>query len=820
MDLTVQLLCRTDATGLAETLASVRAARAAARLALEIQLVPWHLSAQGLETLTACCGQDPLLQWITGTEAGPASQAAALNRAAQRARGRWIWWLEVGDRLLEPALKGWAAVVALHPDALVIAGEGEELDGAGQVLRRYHTFPPGADLGQRLQQHLYCPGAVSWNRHLRPLLGPLPEPLAASYRELWLLQAIEKLGDRLVVVPEPWVRTHQLSDWQQPGRCRCRALELTEQLAALWGQAPGELLHRYGLQLQQGEAQRPAGTTALQELDSALGEARPWLDGDTWRRLRVSWSLDPAIRPWQQRAEELLAQGRLEDLWCVTLLRNLLHPELGALRLGSAWGPNLRLAERLLSSQLWGDYRLLRQDAQLIGLLNRPVGGVPLVALLHWLANPPLQHRFPPSDGLTAFARWWAENGCSYGPHLRLSAVGTLEAEPWQEEPLASAAQRPFGVNLIGHAFEVFGIGEDVRMAALALDSAGVPFCVVNVPANNGAAASDRSLEPHTLPPGELGPYCFNLVCLAAPSHGAWIAREGLAQQRGRTTIVAWPWETQTWPSAWECMIPLADAFWPSSTFTAKALEPFSDPGRRPLQVMPMAVHIDHPEQYRQPQRRRATRRRWGLDSEARLVLFVFDVKSSLARKNPWAAIEVFQRAFPHTGAERVQLVIKALRPQTENAEWQRLQASAVGDPRLKVIETDLRRQDLLELMGCCDVFLSLHRSEGFGRGIAEAGILGLQVVASAFGGNRDFSEGEGFHLVPCTPWPIPAGAYPQAEGHLWGDPDLEMAVRQLRHALHGKTVESAERLRHLGAFATGARYRVCLAGALGPSSQ
>jgi hypothetical protein len=30
-------------------------------------------------------------------------------------------------------------------------------------------------------------------------------------------------------------------------------------------------------------------------------------------------------------------------------------------------------------------------------------------------------------------------------------------------------ARRPFGVNLIGHAFEVFGIGEDIRMAARAL---------------------------------------------------------------------------------------------------------------------------------------------------------------------------------------------------------------------------------------------------------------------------------------------------------------------------------------------------------------
>jgi len=779
--------------------------------------VPWRLTAHGLEAVTAVCAGDGRLRWISGHGSEPDTEGGALNRATATARGRWIWWLEAGDLLLEASLQGWAEAATNHPEALLIAGEGEELDDNGASLRRYRTLPAAADLAQRLQQQLYCPAAVSWNRHRRALLGPLPEQLSASYREVWLLQALERCADRAFVVPEVWVRTHQLSDWQRPGRCRWRALELTQVLAVRWGQAPGELLHRYGLQLQQGEASVATGSTALRELESALTQARPWVNADTWHRLRVGWNLDPEIRPLQQRAEDLLAQGGLQRLWCVTLLRNLLHPELGALQLGSQWGPNLRLAERLLNKDLWSKYRLLRQDPELIGLLNQPVRGVSLVALLHWLREPGWQRRFPPADGLAGFSQWWAENGEAHCPHLRLSAAGNLAAEPWLENPASVPEERPFGVNLIGHALEVFGIAEDVRMAALSLESAGVPFCVVNVPANNGAPATDRSLETHILPPGDLGPYRFNLVCLAAPSHGAWIAREGLAQQRGRITIVAWPWETQTWPRNWECLIPLADAFWPSSSFTARALEPFSDPVRRPLQVMPMAVHIDHPEQYRLPVRRLCARTRWDLDPEARLVLFVFDVKSSLARKNPWAAIESFQRAFPPGGPERVQLVIKALRPQTPNPEWERLQEHAAQDPRLKVIQGDLVRGELLELMGCCDVFLSLHRSEGFGRGIAEARILGLQVVASAYGGNVDFCQGEGFHLVPCRPWPIPPGAYPQAEGHLWGDPDIEIAAQQLCKAVAVPQSGTDGKLSHLSRQSTGRRYATCLSASSAP---
>ena len=80
------------------------------------------------------------------------------------------------------------------------------------------------------------------------------------------------------------------------------------------------------------------------------------------------------------------------------------------------------------------------------------------------------------------------------------------QSEPcsWKSEALQPAAprdsvpfaQRPFGVNLIGHAFEMFGIGEDIRMAARALQAADVPCCVIYHPAANGAACNDRTLEP------------------------------------------------------------------------------------------------------------------------------------------------------------------------------------------------------------------------------------------------------------------------------------------------------------------------------------
>ena len=64
------------------------------------------------------------------------------------------------------------------------------------------------------------------------------------------------------------------------------------------------------------------------------------------------------------------------------------------------------------------------------------------------------------------------------------------------------------------------------------------------------------------------------------------------------------------------------------------------------------------------------------------------------------------------------------------------------------LIAESLPREELLALYGCCDVFLSLHRSEGFGRGLAEALQLGVDVIATDFGGNTDFCTGPLAHPV------------------------------------------------------------------------
>ena len=119
---------------------------------------------------------------------------------------------------------------------------------------------------------------------------------------------------------------------------------------------------------------------------------------------------------------------------------------------------------------------------------------------------------------LAQLQRTWLTGDPPTPPHSQPCALpsNTLQQVAPRRD-VVPFAQRPFGVNLIGHAFEMFGIGEDIRMAVRALQAADVPCCVIHHPAANGSACTDRTLEPWICSDPTGGPYAFNLVCMAAP---------------------------------------------------------------------------------------------------------------------------------------------------------------------------------------------------------------------------------------------------------------------------------------------------------------
>ena len=118
------------------------------------------------------------------------------------------------------------------------------------------------------------------------------------------------------------------------------------------------------------------------------------------------------------------------------------------------------------------------------------------------------------------------------------------------------------------------------------------------------------------------------------------------------------------------------------------------------------------------------------------------------------------------------------------------------------IIDDVYTRRDVLELLSSLDVYVSLHRSEGFGLTCAEAMALGVPVIASGYSGNLDFMNAENSLLVPVQRITTdrPYGPYPA--GTVWGEPDLQVAAelmvsllaRSRRKTLGKKGQESVRR--------------------------
>jgi glycosyltransferase involved in cell wall biosynthesis len=210
------------------------------------------------------------------------------------------------------------------------------------------------------------------------------------------------------------------------------------------------------------------------------------------------------------------------------------------------------------------------------------------------------------------------------------------------------------------------------------------------------------------------------------------------------------------------------------------------------------------------------TRADLGLPEHGFVFLYFFDFRSYAQRKNPWAALHAFSRAFPPGGSEPVHLVVKVngtgARPDDYRAF---LDSPLARDPRVSIVDRVLDDRGIKSLVACCDCFVSLHRSEGFGRGLAEAMYYAKPVIATAYSGNLDFMNPLVACLVDHRLVPVGAGEYPFGEGQLWADADVDQAAWYMRRLVGDTTyagdlgARAAAYIREFHSYAAvGAQYR------------
>jgi len=327
-----------------------------------------------------------------------------------------------------------------------------------------------------------------------------------------------------------------------------------------------------------------------------------------------------------------------------------------------------------------------------------------------------------------------------------------------------NAAAKPLsvGVNLAGYLDSVIGIGEAARQVRHALAAAGVPVAPFTLVADS-AERLEGAAPPWPSPP----PFAVNLVCVNPDGLEGAHAALGPDFFEGRHTVGLWWWEVEALPERWAPWFELVDELWACSHHVADALA-----AAAPVPVVRMPMPLA------EPRSSGAGRAELGLP-EGFLFLFAFDYGGVMERKNPLAAVRAFGRAFaPGAGAA---LALKTIGSEARPAEHERLLAATGEHPDVHVIDRSLPAAEMAALVGACDCYLSLHRSEGFGLTIAEAMLAGKPVIATAYGGPRDVLTPSNSFPVDYRLVPIGPGNEPYPAAGRWAEPDEEQAAELMR---------------------------------------
>ena len=324
-------------------------------------------------------------------------------------------------------------------------------------------------------------------------------------------------------------------------------------------------------------------------------------------------------------------------------------------------------------------------------------------------------------------------------------------------------------VGLTGQWSAATGRGECTRRAAEALQAVGfADFLIID-------CDSGRILRADGSAPPEGGrvEVDVNIVYRNADTafqDWCFLQRPKIAARR---TIGFWMWELERLPSYWRYAFSFYDELWAATEFARAA---FASEELRPVRAFPPAVSV--PRIGRQP-----SRAELGLPEDATVFLFMFDFHSFASRKNPEAVVQAFLRAFP-SGTEKVHLLLKTQCGDAAPEAWSDLN-EVCTDPRIEIRDTVLERAELIALVQSADAFVSLHRSEGFGRGPAEAMLLGKPVILTGYSGTADFATPDCAYVVDYRLKPVAPDEYPGVREDSvvsWADPDIDMAAAHMRH--------------------------------------
>ena len=332
------------------------------------------------------------------------------------------------------------------------------------------------------------------------------------------------------------------------------------------------------------------------------------------------------------------------------------------------------------------------------------------------------------------------------------------------------AANAQPGVNLIAYIRAEMGLGVVARGMAAALEAASVPFNIINVESGNYSQHTDYSWAHKEVSRSD---YDTTIVFMN-PDQSLHLRSQVPATLLGDRYVVAqWYWELPELPDEWLKDFQFVDEVWAGSQFISDAV---SRKSPVPVVRIPPVVRLREEPGCDAD----LARSQLGLPENRFLFLAMFDTNSVLQRKNPLGVLRAFKAAFAGSDSS-VGLVMKFNNPDYREPLLQSVREEVDGRKNVFVIDRVMSRPEVTSLIKVCDCFVSLHRSEGFGLGPAEAMSLGKPAIITNWSGNTDYMTADNCLPVDYELVQLGRDYGPYKAHQHWAEPDLAQAAQWMK---------------------------------------
>jgi glycosyltransferase involved in cell wall biosynthesis len=342
----------------------------------------------------------------------------------------------------------------------------------------------------------------------------------------------------------------------------------------------------------------------------------------------------------------------------------------------------------------------------------------------------------------------------------------------------APATHSP-GLNVAGFFQGEYGIGDSSRDYCRAIRETGLPTTFLNIPSRDHRN-HDRTLTGFS----KSNPHSVNVMTFSFDYARRFFRDRGKRFFKDRYNIAVWYWELESFPSRWHEAFDYYDEIWVATHFCERAF----------LKVSPIPItKIGYPF-FNDPVAP-VDRSIFGFEPREFLFLFNFDFHSVAARKNPEGLIAAFREAFG-TNASGPRLVLKTINSHKYPALIAAL-SDLTRDLKVSWLHEHMDGSRMKQLFATADCYVSLHRSEGLGLGMARAMSYGKPVIATGYSGNMDFMTAENSFPVKyqITELERDHGVY--EKGSPWAEPDISHAAELMQHVW--KNPDEAARIGTLG---------------------